>query len=126
MAPATRYIVTLDSDTRLPPGRLRELVSVAAHPANQPRLDPTRTHRGERLRHPAAARGHALAVGGRVHALPLAVCRAVRCDPYSAASSEVYQDLSAKGTFTGKGLLHVGAVHAVLAGPSARRPGAQP
>ena len=37
--PDTRYVVTLDSDTRLPPGRLRELVGVAAHPHNQPRLD---------------------------------------------------------------------------------------
>jgi hypothetical protein len=32
VAAATRYVVTLDSDTRLPPGRLRELVGVAAHP----------------------------------------------------------------------------------------------
>jgi cyclic beta-1,2-glucan synthetase len=29
--PGTPYIVTLDSDTQLPPGRLRELVGVAAH-----------------------------------------------------------------------------------------------
>ena len=29
IAPATRYIVTLDRDTRMPPGRLRELVGVA-------------------------------------------------------------------------------------------------
>ena len=35
----TRYIVTLDSDTQMPPGRLRELVGVAAHPHNRPRLD---------------------------------------------------------------------------------------
>ena len=35
-------------------------------------------------------------------------------DPYSAASSEVYQDLFDEGTFTGKGLLHVHAMHAVL------------
>ena len=38
-AAGTRYLVTLDSDTRLPPGRLRDLVGVAAHPHNQPRLD---------------------------------------------------------------------------------------
>ena len=39
MEPCTPYIVTLDSDTQLPPGRLRELVGVAAHPHNQPQLD---------------------------------------------------------------------------------------
>jgi cyclic beta-1,2-glucan synthetase len=37
-------------------------------------------------------------------------------DPYSAASSEVYQDLFGEGSFTGKGLLHVQALHAVLGG----------
>ncbi|HEY8710338.1 MAG TPA: carbohydrate-binding protein, partial [Burkholderiaceae bacterium] len=35
-------------------------------------------------------------------------------DPYSAASSEVYQDVFREGTFTGKGLLNVSAMHAVL------------
>jgi cyclic beta-1,2-glucan synthetase len=39
-AAGTRYVVTLDSDTQLPPGRLRELVGVAAHPSNCPRLAP--------------------------------------------------------------------------------------
>jgi glycine cleavage system aminomethyltransferase T len=39
IAAGTRHLVTLDSDTQLPPGRLRELVSVAAHPDNQPRLN---------------------------------------------------------------------------------------
>ena len=37
-------------------------------------------------------------------------------DPYSAATSEVYQDVFGEGTFTGKGLLHVQAMHAVLSG----------
>src|SRR6185295_14645078 len=36
-------------------------------------------------------------------------------DPYSVATSEVYQDLFAEGSFIGKGLLHVQAVHATLA-----------
>ena len=111
-----KYIVTLDSDTQLPPGRLLELVGVAAHPHNQPRLD---------------ASGHTV-VGGygilqpRV-ATPLPAPKdftlyhwlfAGQCgiDPYSAATSEVYQDLFGEGTFTGKGLLNVRAMHAVLSG----------
>jgi cyclic beta-1,2-glucan synthetase len=36
LAGGAQYVVTLDSDTQLPPGRLRELVGVAAHPHNQP------------------------------------------------------------------------------------------
>jgi cyclic beta-1,2-glucan synthetase len=116
MAANTRYVVTLDSDTQLPPGRLRALVGVAAHPHNQPRLDATGT----------------VVVGGygilqpRI-ATPLPAPRdftlfhwlfAGQCgiDPYSAASSEIYQDLFQEGTFTGKGLLNVQAMHAVLGG----------
>ena len=116
IAAGTRYILTLDSDTQLPPGRLRELVGVAAHPHNQPRLDPE---------------GH-IVVGGYGILQPRVVTPlpapkdftlyhwlfAGRCgiDPYSAASSEVYQDLFGEGTFTGKGLINVQAMHAVLGG----------
>jgi cyclic beta-1,2-glucan synthetase len=39
LAPHTPYVVTLDADTQLPPGRLRELVGVAAHPHNHPVVD---------------------------------------------------------------------------------------
>ncbi|MEO6291910.1 MAG: glucoamylase family protein, partial [Burkholderiaceae bacterium] len=35
-------------------------------------------------------------------------------DPYSSDASDLYQDLFGLGTFTGKGLLNVAAVHAVL------------
>ena len=115
-AHATRYVLTLDSDTQLPPGRLRELVAVAAHPCNQPRL---------------AADGKSV-VGGYAILQPRVVTPlpesarqtpfhwlfSGQCgmDPYSAASSEVYQDVFSEGTFTGKGLLHVQAVHSVLSG----------
>jgi cyclic beta-1,2-glucan synthetase len=111
-----KYIVTLDSDTQLPPGRLRELVGLAAHPHNQPRLDPS---------------GHVVVSGYGIlqprivtplpaanTATPFHWLFSGQCgmDPYSAASSEVYQDLFSEGTFTGKGLLHVQAMHAVLCG----------
>ncbi len=110
----TRYVVTLDGDTRLPPGRLRELVGVAAHPHNQPQVD-TATR--------SVTRGYAILQPRVVTPLPAPKdftlyhwLFAGQCgiDPYSAASSEVYQDVFGEGTFTGKGLLHVKALHAVL------------
>ena len=116
IAPGTRYLVTLDSDTRLPPGRLRELVGVAAHPHNQPRFDATGR---------AVVAGYGILQPRIVTPLPAPTDVTVyhwlfagQCgiDPYSAASSEVYQDLFGEGTFTGKGLLNVQAMHAVLAG----------
>ncbi len=122
LAEAIRYIVTLDSDTELPPGRLRELVGVAAHPHNQPRVDPsTRT----------VVQGYGI-LQPRISS-PLPDRRDFTLfhwlfagqggiDPYSAATSEVYQDLFGEGSFTGKGLLHVQALHEVL---SARLPSGQ-
>ena len=112
--PGTRYVVTLDGDTQLPPGRLRELVGVAAHPHNQPRVDAaTRT----------VTQGYGILQPRVVTPLPAPHevtlyhwLFAGQCgiDPYSAASSEVYQDVFREGTFTGKGLLHVEALHTVL------------
>jgi cyclic beta-1,2-glucan synthetase len=111
-----RHIVTLDSDTQLPPGRLRELVGVAAHPANRPRLSPD----GRRV-----VAGYGILQPRLVTPLPSPhedtlfhrmFSGQSGIDPYSAASSEVYQDLFGEGSFTGKGLLDVQAMHAVLAG----------
>lgn len=116
VAANTPYIVTLDSDTELPPGHLRELVGVAAHPHNQPVFDAvTRSVVG----------GYGILQPRVATPLPLPQERTPyhwlfsgQCgiDPYSAASSEVYQDLFAEGSFSGKGLLHVKVMHQVLSG----------
>ena len=112
----TAYVVTLDSDTGLPPGVLRELVGVAAHPLNRPVLDATAGR---------VIAGHAILQPRLVTPLPQPheatpyhwlFAGQSGVDTYSAASSEIYQDLFEEGSFTGKGLLHVGAVHAVLGG----------
>lgn len=114
IAAGTRHLVTLDSDTQLPPGRLRELVSVAAHPENEPRLtaDGTRVVAGYGILQPRIVTPLPTPPEDTLfHRLFAGQCG---IDPYSAASSEVYQDLFGEGSFTGKGLLQVDAVHAVL------------
>ena len=114
LAAATPYIVTLDSDTGLPPGTLRALVGVAAHPLNIPCIDARRQRvvsgygiLQPHLKTPLPERRTATPFhwlfGGRTG-----------IDTYSATSSEIYQDVFAEGSFTGKGLLHVAAMHAVL------------
>jgi len=114
--PATPYVVTLDSDTVLPPGALRELVAIAAHPLNQPILD---------RRHSRVIAGHGILQPRIVAAWPQPgeatwfhrlFADARGSDPYNASASDVYQDLFDEGSFTGKGLMNVAAVHAVLAG----------
>ena len=114
LAPRMPYIVTLDSDTELPPGRLRELVGIAAHPQNQPQLHPSGrwVQRGYGILQPRVA----TPLPAAQDFTPFHWLFAGQCgiDPYSAASSEVYQDLFGEGSFSGKGLLNVQAVHAAL------------
>ncbi len=114
VAAGTRYVITLDADTDLLPGRLRSLVGIAAHPLNQPRWDAKQARVVEgygivqpRLETPLPAPE----TFTRFHALHNGECG---LDPYSAATSEVYQDLFGEGSFTGKGLLNVAAVHQAL------------
>ncbi|MGO4394810.1 glucoamylase family protein [Variovorax sp. M-6] len=108
------YVMTLDSDTGLPPGTLRELVAVAAHPLNAPQID-------------AAARrvtaGFGILQPRIVTPFPEREERshfhwmfAGQCglDPYSNSASDIYQDVFGTGSFTGKGMLNVQAVHATL------------
>ena len=113
-----RYLVTLDGDTGLPPGALRDLVSIAAHPLNTPQITPAANGAGARI-----TAGYGILQPRVVTPLPHPGERspfhalfAGQCglDPYSTGASDLYQDLFGQGTFTGKGLLHVAAMHAVL------------
>ena len=115
-AGSVQYVVTLDSDTQLPPGRLRELVGVAAHPHNAPRLssDGKRVERGYGILQPHVATPLPAPEDMTMYHWLFSGQSGI--DPYSIASSEVYQDVFGEGTFAGKGLLHVKAVHAVLGG----------
>ena len=114
--PGTPHVLTLDADTQLPPGRLRELVGVAAHPAQAPVVDATlrRVTAGYAILQPRMATPlPGLGEGTLFHTLFAGQCG---MDPYSAASSEVYQDVFGEGSFSGKGLLHVAALEVVLGG----------
>ena len=113
--PGTPYILTLDADTGLPPGRLRALVGMAAHPLNRARIDAPRQRvtAGYGILQPrvAAPLPHPEQVTW-YHAIFNGQCGT---DAYSTATSEVYQDVFGEGSFTGKGLLDVRALHATLA-----------
>jgi cyclic beta-1,2-glucan synthetase len=115
-AAGVRFLVTLDSDTDMPPGRLRVLVAVAAHPLNRPQLDAQRRRvvAGHGILQP---RLQTPLPGGETHTgFHWLFAGRTGVDPYSAASSEVYQDLFGEGSFSGKGLIDVAAARQVLAG----------
>ncbi|MBC7611142.1 MAG: hypothetical protein H7228_16500, partial [Polaromonas sp.] len=114
LAPGVQYVVTLDSDTGLPPTALCELVSIAAHPLNTPHIDATsrRVTGGYGILQPRVV----TPLPQPEERTPFHAMFAGQCgiDPYSNGTSDVYQDLFGRGSFTGKGLLNVKALHAVL------------
>ena len=105
----TRYILTLDADTRLLPGAARELIGAMLHPMNRPVFDPGRR---------AVVSGHGLIHPRMDVELPSAVrtpfsrimAGAGGTDPYGAACGEVWQDLTGRGGFAGKGILDAEAL----------------
>lgn len=114
LAENIHYVLTLDSDTGLPAGSLRELVAIAAHPLNTPQFDRVerRVTAGYGILQPRVVTPLSCAnERSPFHAMFAGQCG---LDPYSSDASDLYQDLFGLGTFTGKGLLNVAAVHAVL------------
>lgn len=116
-APAdVRFVITLDSDTRLPRETVGRLIGKMAHPLNRPRLDPDlgRVVEGYAVLQPRVT--PALPVGYEGSLFLRVFSRATGIDPYAAAVSDVYQDLFGEGSYTGKGIYDVDAFEAALAG----------
>ena len=115
LLPSIRYCITLDSDTRLPRDAAKRLISIAVHPLNRARLDPTlgRVTSGYGILQPRVSVTSSSAAGS-LFAQTYAGHTGV--DPYTTAVSDVDQDLFDEGTFTGKGLYDVDAFTAALAG----------
>ena len=128
--PFIRYVITLDADTQLPREAARRLIGTIAHPLNRPGSPhptlPPRVGEGGvgggqggwgrvvegyaviqpriGLHFPAATRSRFTRIYGASAGI----------DPYSAAVSDVYQDLFGAGSFTGKGVYDLDAFEAAL------------
>ncbi len=109
------YVLTLDADTKLPMGVVAQLVGVAAHPLNRPVFD----KHAQRV-----VDGYGILQPRVTPTLPLRqehslfhqiFAGASGTDAYSSSVSELYQDLFALGTYSGKGLYHVDTFQAALA-----------
>ncbi len=108
-----RYVLTLDSDTKLPRDTVHRMVGAMAHPLNRAILDPQRriVTQGYGLMQPR--------VGIAVHSVARSRLAAIYSgqtgfDIYTRAISDVYQDLYGEGIFTGKGLYEIQILHEVL------------
>ena len=116
LAPDIRFVLTLDADTRLPPGAARRLIGAAGHPLNRARFDTKkgRVTQGYGILQPRITA--ILPPAGRGSLYHRIYAGATGIDPYSSASSDLYQDLFGEGTFVGKGIYDVDAFRASLEG----------
>ncbi len=102
-----RYVITLDADTVLPPDAAPSLIGAIAHPLNQYLDDAAAgVRRGYGILQPRV--GVSLPSANRSRFSAIASGHP-GIDPYSAAVSDVYQDLFGEGTYTGKGIYDVDA-----------------
>ena len=110
------YVITLDADTRLLRGTVRQMIGKMAHPLNQPRFDSAaqRVTGGYGLLQPRVTAALPIAQEGSIYQRIFSSLGGI--EPYAAAVSDVYQDLFEEGSFTGKGIYEVDAFEAALTG----------
>ena len=112
LAPHFRYVITLDSDTRLPLESAPKLIGKMAHPLNRPQFDQNleRVTGGYAILQPRVTPGLATERGESLFSRIFS--RSSGVDPYASAVSDVYQDLFGEGSYTGKGIYDVDAFEA--------------
>jgi cyclic beta-1,2-glucan synthetase len=112
----TRYVITLDADTRLPRGAAARLVGTMAHPLNRPKFSVRegRVVDGYSLVQPRIA--PTLSTDREGSLFQKIFSGPSGMDPYASAVSDVYQDLFREGSYTGKGIYDIDAFEAALAG----------
>jgi len=113
--PSIKYVITLDGDTQLPLGTAWKLVGTMAHPLNQPWYDEIkkRITKGYGILQPrvtVSLPDRRSTPYARMHGNEPGI------DPYTRASSDVYQDLFEEGSFIGKGIYEVDTFIKVLNG----------
>jgi cellobiose phosphorylase len=113
--PTVKYVITLDTDTRLPRDSARQLVGNLAHPLNRPVFDAKRGRvvTGYAILQPRVS--ISLESAARSHFARL-VSGDTGIDPYTREVSDVYQDLFDEGSFVGKGIYDVDAFRAAVEG----------
>ena len=103
-----RYVITLDTDTKLPRSSAKRLIGAIAHPLNRPVSDQeTRVfYEGYSVLQPRVA--ITLQESGISRFVSL-FGGDLGIDPYTRAVSDVYQDAFHEGSFIGKGIYNLEA-----------------
>jgi cellobiose phosphorylase len=101
-----KYVITLDTDTQLPRDSARQIVGVMSHPLNKPKYDiqKKRVTDGYSILQPSVA---VSLPGTNKSRYARLFGSEPGIDPYTRATSDVYQDLFGEGSFIGKGIYDV-------------------
>ncbi len=105
-----KYVITLDRDTRLYSGAVRDMVSAMLHPDNTPVIKNGRVVSGYAIMQPHMATS--LASFGKSYFSSLMSRGGV--DPYQSAAFDLYQSLFSEGIFCGKGIFDVDVYSALI------------
>jgi cyclic beta-1,2-glucan synthetase len=110
-----KYVITLDADTQLPLGSAWKLIGTMAHPLNHAWYDEKkkRVTKGYGILQPRITVSLPDITGSlyaKMHGNEPGI------DPYTRASSDVYQDLFGEGSYIGKGIYEVDIFQKVLDG----------
>ncbi|MDR0930828.1 MAG: hypothetical protein LBM38_03670 [Clostridiales bacterium] len=113
--PKVRYIITLDSDTKLNMEVARKMVGIISHPMNRAIVDKKRKRviRGYGIIQPRVATSLE-STNKSKFAQIFGGCGVI--DSYSGAISDTYQDIFGEGIFTGKGIIDIDAFLQVMQG----------
>ncbi|MCX6123990.1 MAG: cyclic beta 1-2 glucan synthetase, partial [Proteobacteria bacterium] len=110
-----KYVITLDTDTKLPRDAATKLIAAMAHPLNRACYDHDlgRVSKGYGILQPRVA----VSLPGSRRSLYVRIfCSDPGIDPYTNAVSDVYQDLFQEGSFVGKGIYDIDAFQMCLEG----------
>lgn len=110
-----KYIITLDTDTQLPRDAAWKLSGTMAHPLNTPVYSEKkkRVTEGYSILQPRVSNslpGNKSSAYAKIHG------NEPGTDPYTRATSDVYQDLFKEGSFIGKGIYDLDAFEKALKG----------
>jgi cellobiose phosphorylase len=113
--PKIKYVITLDADTQLPLGTAWKMVGTMAHPLNHAWYDEDkkRVTKGYGILQPrisVSLPDTTTSRYARMHGNEPGI------DPYTRASSDVYQDLFQEGSYIGKGIYEVDVFKKILHG----------
>lgn len=101
-----QYVITLDTDTQLARDTARQFAGIMAHPLNRPLYDAQkqRVVAGYGLLQPRVV--SSLPANNRSRFAQLCTSN-MGIDPYTRATSDVYQDVFEQGSYIGKGIYDV-------------------